>query len=57
MMTKNLTMEGINVIFEKMLEKHKASMVQKNQEMFHKLKQSILALMTGSKLINKPNNT
>ena len=36
MMTKNLTMEDIKVIFEKMLKEHEASIVQKNQEMFHK---------------------
>ena len=36
MMTKNLTMEDIKVIFEKMLKEHEASIVPKNQEMFHK---------------------
>ena len=48
MMTKNLTMEDIKVIFEKMLKEHEASIVQKNQEMFHKQEQSILALISGN---------
>ena len=47
MMTKNLTMEDIKVIFEKMLKEHEASIVQKNQEMFHKQEQSVLALISG----------
>ena len=36
MTTKNLTMEDIKVTFEKMLKEQEASIVQKNQEMFHK---------------------
>ena len=48
MTTKNLTMEDIKVIFEKMLKEHEASIVQKNQEMFHKQEQSILALKSGN---------
>ena len=36
MTTKNLTMEYIKVIFEKILKEHEAPIVQKNQEMFHK---------------------
>ena len=48
MTTKNLTMEDIKVIFEKMLKEHEASIVQKNQEMFHKQEQSILALISGN---------
>ena len=39
-------MDDINVIFEKMLKEHKAAIVQKNQEMFHKQEQSILALIS-----------
>ena len=46
MMTKNLTREGVKVIFEKMLREHKPSIVQKNQEMFHKQEHSILALIS-----------
>ena len=46
MMTKNLTIEGIKVIFEKMLKEHNASIVQKNQGMFHKQEHSILALIS-----------
>ena len=34
--TKNITMEDIKGIFEKVLKEHQASIVQKNQEMFHK---------------------
>ena len=41
-------MEDIKVIFEKMLKEHEASIVQKNQEMFHKQEQSILALISGN---------
>ena len=48
MTTKNLTMEDIKVTFEKMLKEHEASIVQKNQEMFHKQEQSILALISGN---------
>ena len=44
MTTKNLTMEDIKIIFEKMLKEHEASIVQKNQEIFHMQEQSILAL-------------
>ena len=36
MTTKNLTMGDIKVIFEKMLKENEASIVQQNQEMFHK---------------------
>ena len=43
---KNLTMEDIKVILEKMLKEHEGSIVQKNQEMFHKQEQSILALIS-----------
>ena len=48
MTTKNLTMEDIKVIFEKMLKEHEASVAQKNQEMFQKQEQSILALISGN---------
>ena len=48
MTTKNLTMEDIKVIFEKMLKEHVASIVQKNQEMFRKQEQSIVALISGN---------
>ena len=48
MTTKNLTTEDIKVIFEKMLKKHEASIVQKNQEMFHRQEQSILVLISGN---------
>ena len=48
MTTKNLTMEDIKVIFKKMLKEHEASIVQKNQEMFHKQEQFILALISGN---------
>ena len=48
MTTKNLTMEDTKVIFEKILKEHEASIVQKNQEMFHKQEQSILALISGN---------
>ena len=48
MTTRNLTMEDIKVIFEKMLKKHEASIVQKNPEMFQKQEQSILALISGN---------
>ena len=48
MTTKNLTMGDIKVIFEEMLKEHEASIVQKNQEMFHKQEQSILALISGN---------
>ena len=48
MTTKNLTMENIKVIFKKMLKEREVSIVQKNQEMFHKQEQSILALISGN---------
>ena len=48
MTTKNLTMGDIKVIFEEMLKEHEASIVQKNQEMFHKQEQFILALKSGN---------
>ena len=48
MTTKNLTMEDIKVIFEKMLKEHEASIVEKNQEMFHKQEEFILALISGN---------
>ena len=48
MTTKILTTEDIKVIFEKMLKKHEASIVQKNQEMFHRQEQSILVLISGN---------
>ena len=48
MTTKNLTTEDIKVIFEKMLKKHEASIVQKNQEMLHRQEQSILVLISGN---------
>ena len=48
MTTKNLTMEDIKEIFEKMLKEHEASIVQKDQEIFHKQQQSILALISGN---------
>ena len=47
MATKNLTTEDITVISEKMLKEHEASIVQKDQEMFHKQEQSIPALISG----------
>ena len=46
MTTKNLTMEDIKVIFEKMLKEHETSIVQENLEMFHKQVQTILALIS-----------
>ena len=48
MMTKNLRMEDIKVISEKMLKENEASIVQKNQEMVHKQEHSILALISGN---------
>ena len=48
MTTKNLTMENIKVIFKKMLKEREVSIVQKDQEMFHKQEQSILALISGN---------
>ena len=48
MTNKILMMEDIVVIFEKKLKEHEASIVQKNQEMFHKQEQSILALIYGN---------
>ena len=47
-MTKNVMMGDIKVIFEKVLKEHEVSIVQKNQEMFHKQEQSILALISGN---------
>ena len=47
MTTQNLTMDDIKVTFEKMLKEHETSIVQKNQEMFHKQEHSILALISG----------
>ena len=51
----NLTMEDITVkemlekkILEKILKEHEASIVQNNQEMFHKQEHSILALIFGN---------
>ena len=41
-------MGDIKIIFEKMLKEGEASIVQKNQEMFHKQEQSILALISGN---------
>ena len=42
-------------IFEKILREHEASIHQKNQEMFHKQKQSILALKSGNNsLMSQP---
>ena len=41
-------MGDIKVTFEKMLKEHEVSIVQKNQEMFHKQEQSILALISGN---------
>ena len=48
MTKKNLMMEDIKLIFENMLKEHDASIFQKNQEMFHKQEQSILALISGN---------
>ena len=48
MTTKHLTMEDIKVIFRKMLKELEPLIVQKNQEMFYKQKQSILALVSGN---------
>ena len=45
---KNLTMDDIKVILEKMIKEHEESIVEKNQEMFHKQEQSILALISGN---------
>ena len=45
-------MGDIKVIFEKMLKEH-VSIVQKNQEMFHKQEQSIQRLDNLSKDINE----
>ena len=41
-------MEDIKVMFEKMLKEHEASIVQKNQEMFQKQEQYILAVISGN---------
>ena len=41
-------MEDIKVIFRKMLKELEPLIVQKNQEMFYKQKQSILALVSGN---------
>ena len=38
-------MNDIKIIFEKMLKEHEASIVEQNQEMFHKQAQPILALI------------
>ena len=46
MTTKNLMTEDVKVIFKKMLKEHEASIAQKNQEIFHKQRQSILALIS-----------
>ena len=35
-------------MFEKMLKEHEASIVQKNQEMFQKQEQYILAVISGN---------
>ena len=51
MTTKNLTMQDIKLIFEKMLQENEASIVQKNQEMFHKQEQSVPALISGNNLL------
>ena len=48
MTTKNLTMEDIKVIFKKILKEHEGSIFQKNQEMFHKREEAILALISGN---------
>ena len=48
MTMKHIMMEDIKVTFEKMLKEHEVSIVQKNQEMFHKQEQSILALISGN---------
>ena len=48
MTTKNLTMEDIKVIFEKILKEHETSIVQENLEMFNKQVQTILALISGN---------
>ena len=45
---KNLTMDDIKVILEKMIKEHEESIVEKNQEIFHKQEQSILALISGN---------
>ena len=41
-------MEDITVIFKKILKEHKASIVQKNQEMFHKQEQFIIVSISGN---------
>ena len=51
MTTKDVTIEDIKVIFEKTLKEHEVSIVQKNQEMFQKQEQSILALISGNNLL------
>ena len=52
--TKNLTMEDIKVIFEKMLKEHEESVVQKSQEMFQKQAQFILVLISENNSLTKP---
>lgn len=54
MTTKNLTMKDIKLIFEKILKEHEVSIFQNNQEMFHKREETILALISGKKLISEP---
>ena len=54
MTTRYLKMEDIKVIFKKMLKEHELSIVQNNQEMFHKQEQSTPALISGnSSLTNR----
>ena len=54
MKTRYLKMEDIKVIFKKMLKEHELSIVQNDQEMFHKQEQSTPALISGnSSLTNR----
>ena len=54
MTTRYLKMEDIKVIFKKMLKEHELSIVQNNQEMFHKQEQSTPPLISGnSSLTNR----
>ena len=48
MTTRYLKMEDIKVIFKKMLKEHELSIVQNNQEMFHKQEQSTPPLISGN---------
>ena len=47
-------MKDIKLIFEKILKEYEVSIFQKNEEMFHKREETILALISGKKLISEP---